>query len=86
MSPLHPTTPYSVSSAAMTPNHVTDDRAAGIAVKVLRISWADRMASDGIINGSYVQQKQAEIQRLRGTGFAIEVDLGLQNASAWVHF
>ncbi len=65
--------------------HLGDERAAGVAAKVVRVSWADLMTANGVTNTSYVQQKQAEIATLRQAGFNIYVDLGLQNAPAWVH-
>ncbi len=59
--------------------------AAGIRAQVVRVSWRDYFPREGEANGVYVGQKRAELDRLRQTGFAIIIDVGLQDTPDWLH-
>lgn len=60
-------------------------RAAGVGVVVMKVSWRALQPGPETVDAAVVERKRAEITRLREAGFAIIVDIGLQDTPAWVH-
>ncbi len=65
--------------------HLTDERAAGIGVKVIRISWKDFYPHKGIPDPAYITATQGQFDRLRAAGFSIILELGIQDTPNWLH-
>ncbi len=65
--------------------HLTDERAAGIGVKVIRISWKDFYPHEGIPDPTYIAATQGQFDRLRAAGFGIILELGIQDTPSWLH-
>jgi hypothetical protein len=65
--------------------HLTDERAAGIGVKVIRISWKDFYPHEGVPDPAYITATQGQFDRLRTAGFGIILELGIQDTPSWLH-
>jgi hypothetical protein len=66
-------------------DRTAQERAAGVAFKVVRLSWKDLEPTKGARSASYVAAKQSEIATLRAGGMRIVLDLGLHDTPQWLH-
>ncbi len=61
------------------------ERGAGVTTKVVRISWKDMVPAEGTTNAAYISTMRARFDALRGAGFGITLELGIQDTPDWVH-
>jgi hypothetical protein len=62
-----------------------EHRAAGLSIKVVRLSWKDLEPKEGQISTAYVSAKRIEIASLRAAGLDVIVDSGLHDTPQWMH-
>lgn len=65
--------------------HLKQEREAGIAAKVLDLSWRDFYTSEGKVNTSYVEQKNGELTDLHEADLQVILSLGFHDTPPWVH-
>jgi hypothetical protein len=82
---LRPTGAYYWALIGNDGEHLEQERAAGIQAKLFSLSWSEFNLQEGVVDQSYVERKQAELDRLRSYGFDIILSLGLQDTPAWLH-
>lgn len=64
--------------------HLGEERAAGITVKVLSLSWRKYMTGPGTVDAAYVARKRAELAALRAAGFEVILSLGYHDTPGWI--
>jgi hypothetical protein len=80
-----PSSPYLWGLIGQSGNYLDAQYAAGIRAQVVRISWRDYFPREDQPSAAYLNHKRAELARLRRAGFAIIIDLGLQDTPEWIH-
>jgi hypothetical protein len=79
------TAPYLWGLIGNDGTHLIDEHAAGIRVKVLRVSWREYYPAEGTVDTNYVARKQAELAELRAAGFDVILSLGYHDTPTWLH-
>jgi hypothetical protein len=82
---LNPSSGYYWALIGNDGKHLGQERAAGIQAKLFSLSWREFNIREGVIDPTFVEQKQAELDQLRSYGFGIILSLGLQDTPAWLH-
>lgn len=66
-------------------DRTSEERAAGVGFKVVRLSWKDFEPTKSGRSESYVAAKQHELAALAADGMRVVLDLGLHDTPQWLH-
>lgn len=83
--PEQPRPAFQVGLIGSSADGLAAEAAAGVGTKVVRVSWKDAEPAKGVFRSDYVAAKRREIAAIDAAGMDITLDLGLQDAPAWIH-